>query len=80
VARDPEPTVRFRAFGASSLDFQLRGYIDQPLFRGRAIDALNTAVYKAFGANGIEIPFPQRDVHIRSRDPDPGAGAAPGSG
>ena len=67
LADDPEPRVRFRAFGESSLDFELLGWIEQPVLRGRALDSLNTAVYKAFLAHGVEIPFPQRDVHIKDR-------------
>jgi len=64
--KDPEPRVRFRAFGDSSLDFQLMGWIDEPVLRGRALDELNVAVYKAFAEHGIEIPFPQRDVHLHN--------------
>ena len=65
LADDPEPRVRFRAFGDSSLDFELLGWIEEPVLRGRALDALNTAVYKAFTQHDIEIPFPQRDVHLK---------------
>jgi MscS family membrane protein len=64
-ADQPEPRVRFRAFGDSSLDFQLQIWIDEPRLRGRAMDELNTAVYKRFEAEGIEIPFPQRVVHMQ---------------
>ena len=64
LCREPEPRVRFRALGESSLDFQLLGWIDEPSVRGRAIDELLTAIYKRFHAEGVVIPFPQRDVHI----------------
>ena len=64
ICADPAPRVRFRALGESSLDFQLLGWIDEPALRGRAIDELLTAVYKRFQAEGIVIPFPQRDVHL----------------
>jgi len=60
-----EPRVRFRAFGDSSLNFQLMGWIDEPVLRGRALDELNTAVYKRFNAEGIVIPFPQSDVWVK---------------
>ena len=60
-----EPRVRFREFGESSLNFQLLFWIDKPEARGRTIDALNTNIYKAFNTNNIEIPFPQRTVHIK---------------
>jgi len=64
MVAEPEPRVRFREFGDSSLNFQLLGWIDEPVLRGRAVDELNVAVYKRFMAEGIEIPFPQRDVHL----------------
>jgi small-conductance mechanosensitive channel len=40
------------------------GWIDEPVLSGPAIDELNTAVYKRFAEENIEIPFPQRDVHM----------------
>jgi len=69
LIEDPEPRVRFRAFGESSIDFQLMGWIEEPVLRGRALDELNTEVYKRFAAEEILIPFPQRDVHIVTRAP-----------
>jgi MscS family membrane protein len=71
VCHDPEPRVRFRAFGDSSLDFELLVWIPTPILRGQVIDTLNTKIYKLFAKNGIEIPFPQRDVHIKQM---PGTG------
>ncbi|MEN8223080.1 MAG: mechanosensitive ion channel family protein [Acidobacteriota bacterium] len=65
VCTDPGPKVRFRAFGDSSLDFQLLCWIEQPSGRGNVIDQLNTAIYKEFNRQKIEIPFPQRDVHMK---------------
>jgi MscS family membrane protein len=65
VVADPEPRVRFRAFGESSLDFQLLAWIDEPVLQGRALDELNTAVYHRFAENDIQIPFPQRDVNLK---------------
>ncbi|MBN1607082.1 MAG: mechanosensitive ion channel family protein [Polyangiaceae bacterium] len=64
LCAEPAPRVRFRALGESSLDFQLLGWIEEPALRGRAIDELLTAIYKRFQAEGIVIPFPQRDVHL----------------
>jgi small-conductance mechanosensitive channel len=63
---DPTPLVRFRQFGNSSLDFELLVWIEEPVVRGRALDALNTSIYKEFAKAGIQIPFPQRDLHIKS--------------
>jgi MscS family membrane protein len=66
VCKSPQPRVRFRAFGTSSLDFELLCWIDKPVNRGRMIHDLNCAVYKAFAREQIEIPFPQHDLHVRS--------------
>lgn len=61
----PEPQVRFMAFGDSSLDFELQCWIERPIDRGVVVHDLNSGIYRAFAGNGIEIPFPQRDVHIK---------------
>jgi len=65
ICSDPEPRVRFRAFGASSLDFELLCWIDQPILRGRMIDDLNCQVYKRFIEEEIEIPYSKHDLYIR---------------
>ncbi|MBT3025405.1 MAG: mechanosensitive ion channel family protein [Candidatus Thiodiazotropha sp. (ex Lucina aurantia)] len=65
VCEQPEPRVRFRAFGASSLDFELLCWVDNPELRGRVLDALNSAVYKRFLVEGIEIPFAKQDLYIK---------------
>ncbi len=65
AARDPEPRVRFRAFGNSSLDFELLCWARRPHDRGRLVHGLNTSIYNAFNEVGIEIPFAQQDVYIR---------------
>ncbi|MDH3748137.1 MAG: mechanosensitive ion channel family protein [Gammaproteobacteria bacterium] len=66
VCSEPSPRVRFRRFGDSSLDFELLSWIARPVDRGRIHHELNCAVYRAFIDNGIEIPYPQRDVHVRT--------------
>jgi len=65
VLRDPPPSALFLGFGANSLDFELRAFttVDTLL---SVRDELNMAVDKAFREAGIEIAFPQRDIHIRS--------------
>jgi small-conductance mechanosensitive channel len=73
VCKDPEPRVRFRSFGDSGLDIELLCWIDEPVLAGRVLDALNTEVYKRFLAEGIEIPYPKRDVYLYSQ-PAPAAG------
>lgn len=65
VHLDPEPRVRFRSFGESSLDFDLLCWIEQPADRGRVAHELNCAIYKQFEAAGVSIPFPQRDLYIK---------------
>ena len=73
VCKAPAPRVRFRAFGDSSLDHELLCWVDKPILRGRVTHILNTAVYKRFIKEGIDIPFPQRDVYIKSA-PAPSVG------
>jgi len=65
VCPKPEPRVRFRQFGESSLDLELLCWVEEPELRGRMLDALNTRVYKQFAQHRIEIPFPQRDLHMK---------------
>ncbi len=67
VAASPAPTVRFVAMGESALQFQVRVYVQEPRYRGRVVDALNTRIYRALNEAGIEIPFPQRVVHLPDR-------------
>lgn len=62
----PAPRVRFRLFGESSLDFELLVWIARPIDRGRVKHELNCAVYKALNKYNIEIPFPQRALHVRT--------------
>ena len=71
VCDQPAPRVRFRHFGDSSLDFELLCWIAQPVDRGRLQHELNCAVYRAFAENSIEIPYPQRDLHVRSLPTEP---------
>ena len=66
ICTRPAPRVRFRAFGDSSLDFELLCWVEKPVLRGRVSHALNCKVYKKFLEENIEIPFPQQDVHIKS--------------
>ena len=63
---NPARPVRFRLFGESSLNFELLGWIARPADRGRVTHELNCAIYKALNKNNIEIPFPQRDLHVRT--------------
>jgi small-conductance mechanosensitive channel len=67
VLTEPPPKVWFRGFGESSLDFDLLVWNTTLVHsKGQFKSDLNFAVYEKLNANGIEIPFPQRDLHIRS--------------
>ena len=65
VRENPEPRVRFRTFGESSLDFDLLCWIEMPADRGRVVHELNCEVYRKFAEAGISIPYPQRDLYIK---------------
>ncbi len=65
VCEQPEPRVRLRTFGPSSLDFELLCWIDQPVLRGRVLDALNCTVYKRFIEEDIEIPYSRQEIYIK---------------
>ena len=71
VCDDPEPRVRFRSFGNSSLDIELLCWVNIPEIRGRVLDALNTTIYKRFNEEEIEIPYSKHDVYIKEM---PGSG------
>lgn len=67
ILKDPKPDVLFEDYGDSSLNFNLRvwteDYIDKPIVLKSQV---NYAIFKKFKEHQIEIPFPQRDIHIRS--------------
>jgi potassium-dependent mechanosensitive channel len=64
----PAPEIRFEDFGESSLDFALFCWIPNPKEDLRTMSHLRFAIDAAFRAGGITIPFPQRDLHLRSND------------
>ena len=65
--KDPAPSVFFVQFGDSSLNFELVAWSDEMSHRPRRYRSdLNFAIDKKFREAGIEIPFPQRDLNIRS--------------
>ena len=69
VLSDPEPQIQFLSFGESSLNFDLLVWIVDPTRQYFVISDLNFAVVQAFRERDIEIPFPQRDLHVRSAVP-----------
>jgi potassium efflux system protein len=66
VLDEPEPQVFFLGFGDSSLEFSLRAFSRQLSDRLPLMNEIHRDVLKALREHGIEIPFPQRDLHIRS--------------
>ena len=70
VLTDPSPKALFLAFGDSSLDFELRAWISDFNDSLRVRSELNQDIENEFQMAGIEIPFPQRDLHLRSVDTD----------
>jgi small-conductance mechanosensitive channel len=71
VLRSPAPEVLHRGFGDSSWNMQLRAWINSPKRYHQVRSALHCAIVRKFRENGIEIPFPQRDLHVRSPLPAP---------
>ncbi len=65
VLDDPAPCVHFMSHGESSLDFELRVFLPNPTLRFDSLDAINKDINRKLAENGIEIPFPQRDIHIK---------------
>ena len=66
VLDDPAPGVPFMNFGSSSLDFELRCWTVEDFVRVGT--ELRVEITRTLAAHGIEIPFPQRDVHLRSAE------------
>ncbi len=66
VVKQPAPRVRLRTFGDSSVNFQLLLWIRDPRESGMQTHLLLKEIYRCFNENNISIPFPQRDVYIRS--------------
>jgi small-conductance mechanosensitive channel len=68
VSKNEKPQVRFVEYGDSSINFELLVWIDvRAVPRRRVRSALYFAIFDEFKKAGIEIPFPQRDVHVRSK-------------
>lgn len=67
VQLKPEPRCQLIGFGDSSVNLELRIWInDPPNGRANVISEVLLGVWERFHENGIEIPFPQRDLHLRS--------------
>jgi small-conductance mechanosensitive channel len=67
VLAEPKPVCQLKNFGDSSIDMELRLWITDPENGVSNVrSAVRIAVWDMFKAHGIEIPFPQRDLHIKS--------------
>lgn len=66
VLEEPEPYVYFKGFGDSSLDFELRIWIPSPNYRINVSSEARFKIKEKFKESGIQIPFPQRDVWLKS--------------
>ncbi len=63
--KSPEPFVRFQQFGDSSLDFDLIIYVRNKNYMFQVRSELHYSIFELFKKEGIEIPFPQRDLNIK---------------
>ena len=69
VLASPPPVVWMKGFGESSVDFTIHCWIQDPEEGvGNVQSAVLKKVWHAFKDNGVEIPFPQRDIHLRSSE------------
>nr|WP_237351593.1 mechanosensitive ion channel family protein [Rhizobium sp. ACO-34A] len=64
VLRNPEPVVMFNGFGASSLDFELRGFVADVLGGLPVKNDLRITIFERFKVEGIQIPYPHQDVRL----------------
>ncbi|MDH5612286.1 MAG: mechanosensitive ion channel [Gammaproteobacteria bacterium] len=67
ILKNPEPRCLLKGFGDSSVDLELRVWInDPPNGRSNVLSDVLLGVWDRFHEHGIEIPYPQRDLHLRS--------------
>ena len=67
ILHEPPPDVIFLGFGDSSLDFELRVWTEDSLRTPQILKSnLFYEIFRSFSEQNIEIPFPQRDIHVRS--------------
>jgi MscS family membrane protein len=67
VMRDPPPKVVVRSFGDSAVNLQARVWIKEPRRRIDTISYITDRVKEVFEQEGIEIPFPKRDIYIKAQ-------------
>ncbi len=61
---DPEPIIRVASFGESGIDMEVRTWIEDVLYKLVALSWTNLEIWRAFKENGIQIPYPQMDLHV----------------
>ncbi len=66
ILHDPAPVAPLFNFGDSSIDFVVLAWVEDALLKGKVASELRLMIWDAFQEHGIEIPFPQRDLHIRN--------------
>jgi small-conductance mechanosensitive channel len=71
VLKHPAPEVFLTEFGDSAWNMRLWFWIPQAQMTRRVRSGINIAIVKKFRENGVEIPYPQRDLHLRSPLPLP---------
>lgn len=71
ILRHPPPKVKFRGFGESELRFRVVAFIRDPLKEPKVRTHLYNQIEKYLRKYGIEVPFPQRDLHIKTPDSNP---------
>ncbi|MBO4835715.1 MAG: mechanosensitive ion channel, partial [Lachnospiraceae bacterium] len=79
VLKRPEPSVAFRDFGDSTLDFVLYCWVAKYDAKFRTATELRLEIERRFRKEQIEIAFPQMDIHIQDQQPDPGKGHSLGN-
>jgi len=75
--KTPKPNVQFRRFGSSGLAFELLVWLEEASARDTLVDRLNDAVYHAFAAAKIEIPYSKQDLYIKELPPGLSPSAEP---
>jgi len=67
VLKDPQPSIRLMGFGDNAINLELRIWINDPQHGIHAVKSeLFWGIWRRFREHGIEIPYPQRDVHFKS--------------
>ncbi len=69
VQMDPKPVVIVRGFGPSEVNLELRVWIQEARNRRRIADEITESAMLKFNAGGVEIPYPKRDLYIKSQEP-----------